>query len=73
MFSSSSGARPGGADVITDFRPGTDQLVLQGYPATEKQALLNLEASSGALTLHLDDGTQITLLGVTHLSPGGIA
>jgi hypothetical protein len=53
----------GGADVITGFKPGTDQLRLFGYdPATVQQSV-----AGGNLTLTLSDSTRITLVGITQL------
>ena len=72
LFVAVAGAA-GGSDVITDFRPGTDQLVLQGYGAgAAAQALGTAREAGGSTQVSLSDGTQLSFLGVTGLGAGSI-
>jgi hypothetical protein len=48
----------GGTDIITGFRPGTDQLVFNGVSVTNDVAV------GGSTQLTLSDGTHVTLSGV---------
>lgn len=57
----------GGSVVITDFRPGTDHLSLQGYGSNAGPAALR--TSAGPLSLALPDDTKVILSGVTS-TPG---
>jgi hypothetical protein len=58
----------GANDVISGFKAGTDQLAFYGYSA----ALPQLSVSGGNTVLTLADGTNVTLLSVTGVSPGSI-
>lgn len=59
----------GGTDVITDFQQGTDHLTLQNYGSNAVAAALGSATISGGSTfLSLQDGTRITLGGVTDLT-----
>ncbi|WP_428390597.1 hypothetical protein [Lichenicoccus sp.] len=51
----------GGTESIDGFRPGIDRLALFGYD----NGVPSLTTAGGNNTLSLDDGTRITLLGVT--------
>ncbi len=59
----------GAADVISGFKVGRDQINLYGYDRT----LVQTSASGGGLWIHLPDGTEITLVGVTRLAAASIA
>ena len=64
-------ANTGGLDIIHGFRPGTDQLVLNGFGASEAQtALVTQLNGGGSTTLNLTDGTKMTFLGVAHMDAG---
>ena len=58
----------GGNDVISGFKVGTDQIGLYGYDPSTVQT----QSTGGNTTLSLADGTQITLLGVSHLANGSV-
>ena len=67
LFASNHGSA-GGGTVITDFK-GTDHLTLQGYGSNAVAAALGSATISGGSTfLSLQDGTHITLAGVTNLT-----
>lgn len=58
----------GGADVVSNFKVGADQVQLFGYDANAAQ----VHAGGGNTTVNLSDGTTITLLGVAQLAPNSI-
>lgn len=59
----------GGSTVITDFHNAIDHLTLQGYGSNAVAAALGSATISGGSTfLALQDGTHITLAGVTNLT-----
>ncbi len=59
----------GGSTVITDFQTGADHLTLQGYGSNAVAAALGSATVVGGSTLlALQDGTHITLTGVTNLT-----
>ncbi len=63
----------GGSDVITDFHPGSDHLVLQGYGADAAARTLDAATTVGGTTqLALSDGTRISLLGVHGIGGGDL-
>ena len=53
----------GGTDVISGFRPGTNQVQLFGYLPFEQQ----VTSSGGSSLISLADGTKIQIVGVTNL------
>jgi Ca2+-binding RTX toxin-like protein len=58
-----------GADLVTDFQPGTDKLVFQGFSASQ------IKVASSSAGLVLTDGVRgdsVTLKGVTQLAAGDI-
>ncbi len=60
----------GGHSVITDFRPGEDHLMLQGYGgAAAADASARAVVSGNATILSFADGTQVSLLHVSAASP----
>ena len=62
-------ASGGGNTVITDFQNGIDHLTLQGYGSNAVAAALGSATVSGGSTfLSLQDGTHVTLGGVTNLT-----
>lgn len=59
----------GGTEVITNFKPGTDHVMLQGYgQGAVTAALRTAQLSGGSITMALPDGTHVTFQGVTDLS-----
>ncbi len=58
----------GGTDVIQNFRPGTDRIMLDGYGANAARQ----QSANGSTTLTLTDGTRIILAGLGHLDPSAI-
>ena len=59
----------GGQSVITDFRPGQDHLMLQGYGGgAVADAAAHAIVTGGATILSLADGTQVSLLHVSAAS-----
>ncbi len=59
----------GGDSVITDFRPGEDHLMLQGYAsAAAADASSHAIVTGSATILSLADGTQVSLLHVSAAS-----
>ena len=63
LFGASTSSVAGGADVISSFKVGTDQLGLFGYDLST----VTQTATGAGLILTLIDSTRITLLGVTQL------
>lgn len=62
--------RAGGHDVIWDFSPGRDHLLLAGYAPDAAAIALGTAATSGnATTISLSDNTRITLEGIGRLTP----
>ena len=59
----------GATDVISGFKVGADQINLYGYDRGRVQT----SASSGGMAINLQDGTKITLVGVTRLAPTSLA
>ena len=59
----------GGADVISGFKVGTDQINLYGYD----RGRMHTSVLGGGVAIGLPDGTEITLVGVTRLAPTSIA
>ncbi len=53
----------GGNDVLRGFRPGTDQIQLYGYQASD----LQVTSSGGSSLVTLTDGTKIDVVGVANL------
>ena len=63
----------GGTALITDFQPGMDHLLLQGFTASGvSAALAQASVSGGTTTLVLPDGTHVTLAGVSSLTRSSI-
>ncbi len=59
----------GGRSVITDFRPGQDHLMLQGYGnAAAADAVSHATTTANATIIPLSDGTQLSLLHVAAAS-----
>ncbi len=58
----------GGADVVSNFKVGTDQVQLFGYDKNAAQ----IQAGGANTTVNLSDGTTITFLGVSQLAPNSI-
>ena len=62
----------GGTDVITGFRPGTDQLMLLGYgPQEATAAAAGAPVVGGSTQVSLSDGTRLDFIGVTGLHASG--
>jgi len=68
LYDVTRGLSDGGTDQISGFKPGTDQIDLFGYARQD----LTQTVSADNTILSFDDGTTITLMGVTSLSPGSI-
>jgi hypothetical protein len=66
-FSFTSG-EAGGSDLLQHFAVGRDHIALHGYAETAATILAHDTVSGGNTTLELNDGTHITLSGVTGLT-----
>ena len=56
----------GGTETIIGFKPGTDELSVQGYaPGEIARDLASATTSAANTTLTLSDNTRITLMGVS--------
>jgi T5SS/PEP-CTERM-associated repeat protein len=63
----------GGSDVVSNFDPSRDTVVLFGYPAGEgAHALAHGHVQGGSLILSLSDGTSITFLHTTSIPASSI-
>jgi hypothetical protein len=66
-FSFTSG-EAGGSDLLQHFAVGRDDIALHGYSESAATILAHDTVSGGNTTLELNDGTHITLSGVTGLT-----
>ncbi len=67
IFSFTDGSA-GGNDDLQNFVIGRDKIALQGYSETPAAILATETVSGGGTSLLLNDGTHITLVGVTGLT-----
>jgi Ca2+-binding RTX toxin-like protein len=59
-------------DVVGDFTPGEDRLLLSGFSAQTEAELVTFPLSGGGLLLRLDAGHLLALPGVSDLLPGDV-